>query len=43
MKNLSNSISSKVFQYLVTNDEAIKIYLLKNHPNYWLVIQNQTQ
>lgn len=38
-----NSIPLKVFQYLVTNDEAIKIDLLKNHPNHWLVFQNQIQ
>lgn len=37
LKNFPNSVSLKVYSYVDTEDEAIKMYLVKNHSNHWMV------
>src|SRR5690606_12469214 len=34
-----DSIPLKVYTYLITNDSSIKDFLVKNHPDHWMVKQ----
>ena len=39
LKEYSDSVPLKVYQYLKTKDQLLKEDLIKTHANHWMVLQ----